>query len=100
MNLKNIPRDKLLHFIAGAGVALVSQVALWALMRSFMPGLGTVSAFIVGHFKEVYDGKVNAQRARDGLPPKHTVEVADRNATWMGGIVVDALMTGGSMLLF
>lgn len=69
MNLKDIPRDKLLHAAAGAGIALIACVIFstgWA---------GVLGALIAGAAKEWYDG------AHSG-----TVDFLDTAATILGGM--------------
>lgn len=86
-----IPRDKLLHFAVGACIAAAAQAMLWLLVGMLLPGVGVVLAYIAGAVKEDRDAEANRQAAMQGLPAPHSVEVADRNSTALGGIVVDAL---------
>ena len=65
-----MPKDKLLHFIAGLAIALASiYLGLWA---------SVAIVFITGLFKETWDW----------FNPPHTVDILDLVATVMGGIPV------------
>tara|TARA_R110002096_G_scaffold163951_3_gene331548 strand:+ start:298 stop:546 length:249 start_codon:yes stop_codon:yes gene_type:complete len=67
--LPNIPKDKQGHFIIGGGLSLASG---W---YSVYLAIFLVALFGIG--KEVYDYK---------HPKKHTAEVLDAVATFLGGI--------------
>jgi hypothetical protein len=88
-----IPRDKLLHSAVGACIAVIAQALLWLLLGLLIPGVGIVLAYIAGDWKEDRDAGANRDADAAGLPQPHSVEVADRNATALGGMVVDAVAT-------
>ena len=71
MTLPLPPQDKLLHFIGGAGIAILFGILGYPLV-----GLGV--AAIVGVGKEVYDYF---------YPKTHTADVWDFVATALGGLV-------------
>lgn len=64
--LKQIPKDKLLHYIAGTFLGLIGLYNWW---------LGLVVVIVVGIGKEIYDIKY-----------KGTPEVDDVYATILGGL--------------
>ncbi len=87
----SIPKDKLLHFAVGACIAVIAQSVLWLLLGLLVPGVGVVLAYVAGYWKEGRDASANREADAAGLPHTHSVEVADRNATALGGMVVDAV---------
>lgn len=76
-----IPRDKQLHFAAGAIAAAVG-----AIFASVMTGL--VLAIVAGGLKELADYVHNWWLARSGKPPAHDVDKYDAAFTVAGGAAV------------
>ena len=71
-----IPRDKLLHFVAG----LICSAAVYLITGS--PIIAFSASALLGIAKEVYDSRGHG-----------TVEVLDAVATVVGGVVGVILMT-------
>jgi uncharacterized membrane protein YeaQ/YmgE (transglycosylase-associated protein family) len=71
-----LPKDKLLHLIAGFVIALVGTM-----LFDKITGLGL--AVIAGAFKEIYDYH---------NPKKHSVEFLDFIATVVGGVIIMILL--------
>ena len=99
--LPQVPADKANHALWGYLVALAvfgvacgaalawNASARWpvplALMLIGALVLAPIGAYAVGRVKEWADARANARAAAAGLPPPHSVEVADANATLAGG---------------
>ena len=66
-----IQQDKIKHFFGGAFISAVAMII------SFSPWFGILSAFLAGLIKEVWDYF---------HPEMHTVDVWDLVATTLGGI--------------
>lgn len=70
-----IPKDKLLHFVAGS----ICSAVVYLITRNLTFAIG--ASVILGIAKEVYDSRGHG-----------TVEVLDAVATALGGVVVAVLM--------
>lgn len=93
-----VPRDKVLHFLLMAVIAVVNAAAflvireIWPVfvmthqLATFVAALGVN----VGLVKEGCDWMDNRLMASMGLPPLHGVEFFDFLATALGGLVVAA----------
>lgn len=75
-----IAKDKVLHILAGAAVAL------FVLFGSPPWIIPTLCAAAVGGLKEVYDYVDNWLQSRKGKPERHNVDQADFWATVAGGL--------------
>lgn len=72
-----IPKDKLLHFIAGAAIVYLCSVFLSL-------SISLLICVIIGFAKEyIYDIR---------YPNKHTVDLYDALVTVLGGVVVFVLL--------
>ena len=81
--------DKIKHALAGFGITLLTGFALGSLVLGYSAGL------LAGLGKEAYDWYSNRRQAKNGLPPKHTIELMDVLYTLVGV----AVGVGGLMLL-
>jgi hypothetical protein len=82
----NVPQDKRMHFAAGFAIGATATLSFkWGGAKpktamSFGIGTGTLA----GVGKEVHDKMQNDAARRMGLPPPHSVEVADAAYTIAG----------------
>lgn len=92
MKLPNIPHDKAVHFIYGAGIALVTMhafVAFAGVDQLWAKGAGLLAAVAAGAFKEyVLDRGMNKRAVAAGEPAPHTVSAGDVIATALGGVLI------------
>lgn len=92
MKLPNIPHDKAVHFIYGAGIALATMHAFMAFAgvdQLWAKGAGLLAAVAAGAFKEcVLDRGMNKRAVARGEPPPHTVSAGDVIATALGGVLI------------
>ncbi len=101
--LEAIPRDKLLHLVVGAGVALVA-LALWHLAM-LVPVLAahpiatgvSLSGLMVGAAGEAKDRLSNLAAAKRGLTPLHGVEWMDLLMTWLGSTALALALVGAGL---
>ena len=100
--LSMIPRDKLLHLVAGAAAAAVGLV-LWHLAM-LVPVLAahplatglSLGGLMVGLTKEVADKMDNVLMRKQGAPALHGVDPLDAIVTWLGATLLAAgLVWGG-----
>ncbi len=92
LNLPNIPHDKAVHFIYGAGIALVTMHAFMAFAgidQLWAKGAGLLAAVAAGAVKEyVLDRGLNKRAVAAGDPSPHTVSTGDVIATALGGVLI------------
>lgn len=92
MKLPDIPHDKAVHFIYGAGIALVTMHAVMAfggLNQMWAKGAGLLAAVAAGAFKEyVLDRGLNKRAVAAGEPAPHTVSTGDVIAAALGGVLI------------
>lgn len=92
MKLPDIPHDKAVHFIYGAGIALVTMHAFMAFAgidQLWAKGAGLLAAVAAGAFKEyVLDRGLNKRAVAAGEEPPHTVSTGDVIATALGGVLI------------
>lgn len=88
MNIdKYIPRDKQLHMIAGAVIALSFGGIFYALGIPHPPLLGVVMSIVGGAFKELADLVINTWEKSHNAPPTHDVDWKDVAFTVLGGVI-------------
>lgn len=88
MNIeKYIPKDKQLHMIAGAAVAMVFGLVFYSIRAEHAPLLGVVMALIAGGFKELLDLVINTWEKSHDAPPTHDVDWKDMAFTVLGGVI-------------
>ena len=92
MKLPNIPHDKAVHFIYGAGIALATMHAFMAFAgvdQLWAKGAGLLAAVAAGAFKEyVLDRGLNKRAVAAGEPAPHTISAGDAIATALGGVLI------------
>lgn len=92
MKLPDIPHDKAVHFIYGAGIALVTMHAFMAFAgidQLWAKGAGLLAAVAAGAFKEyALDRGLNKRAVAAGEEPPHTVSTGDVIATALGGVLI------------
>lgn len=92
MKLPDIPHDKAVHFIYGAGIALVTMHAFMAFAgidQLWAKGAGLLAAVAAGAVKEyVLDRGLNKRAVAAGEEPPHTVSTGDVIATALGGVLI------------
>ena len=92
MKLLTIPHDKAVHFIYGAGIALVTMhafVAFAGVDQLWAKGAGLLAAAAAGAFKEyVLDRGLNKRAVAAGEPAPHTASAGDVIATALGGVLI------------
>jgi hypothetical protein len=93
----NIPKDKQLHLILGAISGVIAQGIVWKIIAP-IPGVGIVVAYLMGKGKEKWDAIENEKAKTAGKAEPHTVEIADINATAIGGLVIDLLVLLGGLV--
>lgn len=87
LNLPNIPHDKAVHFIYGAGIALVTMHAFMAFAgidQLWSKGAGLLVAVIAGAVKEYIIDRA-ANKIEEGSA---TVSRGDAIATALGGVLI------------
>jgi hypothetical protein len=92
--LAKIPRDKLLHLVAGAAAAALGLL-LWHLAM-LLPLLAahplatglSLGGLMVGLTKEIADHMDNVLLRKRGEPALHGVTVGDALVTWLGASAV------------
>jgi hypothetical protein len=94
--LPSVPQDKANHIMYGLVISIIATTVFALILDNNMEHvyamiaasvIGASFAIVVGILKEVLDKLSNVRNQKAGLPPIHTVEVADAAYTALGGIL-------------
>jgi hypothetical protein len=95
----SIPKDKVLHFAAGAAIGAAFSIAAWCFKPEWVWAAGTVGAALAGIGKDVADFRSRQRSLAHKVQPTHSVDPWDAAATVLGGVLVTAVWTFAGYIL-